>query len=374
MSTPTVDIPSEAPSTRYASYSALADVADIQDAVTPDDDASAYLFVEELNATYRWGADDDSAIDDVDVLGVDGSAEGRWLRVMNAPLRVRRYIDVDTSPFGADMLVMDNIDEAAPDGDGTRCAFKLMQRYDTSSGPDQNGRQNVQLHLCYNINKATGGRDVLTEPAVSWTIESHVQGENPDDPEGPTIDYVEAGLIFWGIDGSQQRPFYVTARSDNAVGGLGFKAAHYNFTSGRSDATEDDTLFHVAASPTAGALVGVGRQCNGNVNFHVKGKATLFQSDLATSTANGKRWRTVAGGAAGSGDNLAIQIIDDAEQPTLAKTVAEVKRSGMNLSGIRLTDLNLPVYADNAAALVGLLVAGDVYRTAAGVLGIVYTP
>ena len=35
---------------------------------------------------------------------------------------------------------------------------------------------------------------------------------------------------------------------------------------------------------------------------------------------------------------------------------------------------NIPVFATNAAAITGLLVAGDIYRTATGQLMIVYTP
>jgi len=34
----------------------------------------------------------------------------------------------------------------------------------------------------------------------------------------------------------------------------------------------------------------------------------------------------------------------------------------------------MPIFADNAAALTGLLVAGDIYRTATGQLMIVFTP
>jgi hypothetical protein len=37
-----------------------------------------------------------------------------------------------------------------------------------------------------------------------------------------------------------------------------------------------------------------------------------------------------------------------------------------------IKNAGLPVYADNAAALAGGLVAGDMYRTAAGILMIVF--
>lgn len=257
--------------------------------------------------------------------------------------------------FGADMLVMSNIDGAEPDGDGTRCAFKLLQRYDTSSGPDEFGRQNVQLHLCYNINKSTGGRDVLTEPAVSWTIESHVQGEDPD------ADYVEAGLIFWGTDGSQQRPFYVTARADNAEGGIGFKSAHYHFTSGRDDATEDDTILHVTAGVGNGAQVGVGVQCDPNVNFHVIGKV-LQQSPSAL--ADEARW-LVHNGAGGT---YVFAAANDAQSDS--NPVWIYYRSGYVPTRAELyATLSLPevgIHNDNAAAVAAGLAVGDIYSTATG--------
>lgn len=260
--------------------------------------------------------------------------------------------DVAVGGFGQRMLLMNNIDGAAADGDGTREDFTLHQRWDTSTGPDTNGRHNVQLGLGYNVNLSTGGRNTLTEPSMQWCMETHVQGLTAAEA------YTEAGLIFWGTDGSQNRPFYVTADAVTAVADIGFKCRNYNFTSGWHDATEDDIILHLTATVVGGARVGVGLEANANVQFHVYGRQ-LWES--RTGTVNNKFWDIDYG----AGDSFIFRAVNDAF--SAGGTIFTVTRSGATPTrfafGAIKVSATLTDYANNAAAVSGGLAVGDLYQT-----------
>ena len=99
----------------------------------------------------------------------------------------------------------------------------------------------------------------------------------------------------------------------------------------------------------------------------------LWESNLGTVTADGKFWDWVYGGTGGTGDHLAFRAVTD--NYGAAEAVFQVNRTGSDVTSFALYPLlklpNASSYADNAAAVSGGLVAGDVYKTATGELRIV---
>ena len=183
-----------------------------------------------------------------------------------------------------------------------------------------------------------------------------------------------AGTIYWAIvDDATHVAFAASAANVKADNPPGTRITLTTVGSGVHTVTSD--------RPAAGGLaVGFGTPCNANANVHTKGRTLLFESDLASATANGKKWDVVAGGVAGAGDNLAVRAVTDNYAASVP--VFEVIRAGAALSGVKVTPplelvgglANLPVHADNAAAIAGGLAVGQLYRTATGVLMVRYAP
>jgi hypothetical protein len=64
----------------------------------------------------------------------------------------------------------------------------------------------------------------------------------------------------------------------------------------------------------------------------------------------------------------------DADFFTENKANIQSAAATANLATIVMAGIDDRIYADNAAAISGGLVAGDIYRTSAGVLMVVFTP
>lgn len=125
-----------------------------------------------------------------------------------------------------------------------------------------------------------------------------------------------------------------------------------------------------AAYTDYGAQISRDTGTTGNLAIENRGTGgitirTLDNGSITFAPNNTNRWQFAGSGAFQPAVDLAVEL------GNAARRIANTHTNALVVYGNSLSLPNLPVYADNAAALAGGLTAGRVYRTAAGDLKVV---
>lgn len=157
-----------------------------------------------------------------------------------------------------------------------------------------------------------------------------------------------------------------------------------NRTSMMSNPSLVDNFAYVAFSPVAtSGKAGTSFQIipyGAGFSAQIKAQLAIFNTDLIADSVNYENLVVKAGGtsgysfnSAGAGTGLARPInfqISSVSKMTIATN--GYVGIGTTTPNSPLAVVGLPTYANNAAALAGALVAGDLYKTSTGQLMVVY--
>jgi len=206
----------------------------------------------------------------------------------------------------------------------------------------------------------------------SWTIGTSVGGMMPlelisvtDGTNDLWMSLSTAGYLIAG-DGASDRTYTEVMRVENSstTGTLSFEQ---NLTG-----TADGFVFNSGADPMA--LCVRSATSSSYLLVHTADDASAIQAKLRHETANDE-WRITS---AGTNHDFFIRAFQSGS-PQTTSYYADMATGNIGLAvgsasastPIRIS-ASLPVYADNAAAIAGSLVAGDVYRTSTGQLMVRY--